>query len=172
MTVTLNVGPRMARAAEATFKFQLVNDQLFTPLLAYVSILNTLASYEREFGAATFAVQEPRAHQGARRAGVRRRVHRRHADRRRRRRRCRAAHDPARQRHRAGRARGPRPRDRRERAAAHASTIERVWLDDVRPRAGRTVPLKVLTRTYRGEEMIATVPIEIPANARARCRSW
>ena len=44
-------------------------------------------------------------------------------------------------------------------------TIERVWLDDVRPRAGRTVPLKVLTRSYRGEEKISTVPIEIPANA-------
>jgi hypothetical protein len=40
-----------------------------------------------------------------------------------------------------------------------------VWLDEVRPRAGRTVPLKVLTRSYRGEEKITTVPIEIPANA-------
>jgi hypothetical protein len=39
-----------------------------------------------------------------------------------------------------------------------------VWLDEVRPRAGRTVPLKVLTRSYRGEEKISTVPIEIPAN--------
>ena len=39
-----------------------------------------------------------------------------------------------------------------------AATIERVWLDEVRPRAGRTVPLKVLTRSYRGEEKISTVP--------------
>ena len=37
-------------------------------------------------------------------------------------------------------------------------------LDEVRPRAGRTVPLKVLTRSYRGVEKISTVPIEIPAN--------
>ena len=35
----------------------------------------------------------------------------------------------------------------------------------MRPRAGRTVPLKVLTRSYRGEEKISTMPIEIPANA-------
>ena len=28
-----------------------------------------------------------------------------------------------------------------------------MWLDDPRPRAGRTVPLKVLLRTYRGEEI-------------------
>jgi hypothetical protein len=43
--------------------------------------------------------------------------------------------------------------------------LERVWLDDPRPRAGRTVPLKVLYRTYRGDELVRTLPIEIPANA-------
>ena len=45
------------------------------------------------------------------------------------------------------------------------ATLERVWIDDPRPRAGRTVPLKVLLRTYRGEDVLRTVPIEIPANA-------
>jgi len=35
----------------------------------------------------------------------------------------------------------------------------------VHPRAGRTVPLKVLTRSYRGKETISTIPIEIPGNA-------
>ncbi len=35
------------------------------------------------------------------------------------------------------------------------ATLERVWIDDPRPRAGRTVPLKVLLRTYRGEEVAA-----------------
>jgi hypothetical protein len=45
------------------------------------------------------------------------------------------------------------------------ATLERVWVDDPRPRAGRTIPLKVLLRTYRGEEMLRTVPITIPANA-------
>ncbi len=44
-------------------------------------------------------------------------------------------------------------------------TIERIWLDEARPRAGRTMPLKVLTRSYRGEEKISTVPIDIPAHA-------
>ena len=44
-------------------------------------------------------------------------------------------------------------------------SIERVWLDDIRRAPGRTVPLKVLTRSYRGEEKISTLPIEIPANA-------
>ena len=45
------------------------------------------------------------------------------------------------------------------------ATIERVWLDGARARAGKTVPLKVLMRTYRGEEIVRTVPLEIPANA-------
>jgi hypothetical protein len=45
------------------------------------------------------------------------------------------------------------------------ATIERVWLDEVRPRAGKTVPLKVLLRSYRGDEEIQTVPVEIPVNA-------
>ncbi len=45
------------------------------------------------------------------------------------------------------------------------ATIERVWLDGVRARAGRTVPLKVLMRGYRGEEVVQTVPLEIPAGA-------
>jgi CheY-like chemotaxis protein len=45
------------------------------------------------------------------------------------------------------------------------ATVERVWLDDPRARAGRTVPLKVLLRTYRGTEVVKTIPIEIPANA-------
>ncbi len=48
--------------------------------------------------------------------------------------------------------------------SSRTATIERVWLDELRPRAGRTVPLKVLTRSYRGEDKISTVPIEIPAN--------
>ncbi len=45
------------------------------------------------------------------------------------------------------------------------ATLERVWLDDPRPRAGRRVALKVAFRTYRGEEVVRTLPIEIPANA-------
>ena len=43
--------------------------------------------------------------------------------------------------------------------------LERVWLDDPRPRPGRSVPLKVLYRTYRGEEIVRTLPIDIPTNA-------
>src|SRR5204862_7948818 len=46
------------------------------------------------------------------------------------------------------------------------ATLQRVWIDDPRPRAGRTVPLKVHLRTYRGEDVLRSIPIDIPANAR------
>src|SRR5436853_1151451 len=47
----------------------------------------------------------------------------------------------------------------------YTTLFRSVWLDTPRPRAGKTVPLKVLMRTYRGEEIVRTVPLDIPANA-------
>jgi hypothetical protein len=161
MTVTLQ-SDRVA--APRTMKFNLVNDQLFTPLLAYVTMFNTLGSYERQFGSATFTVKSRARVKG-------------HGDL--------TVEDVF---------TGDNPIIGASMAVAgpltmllandlerislegleiaitsaeepRSATIERVWLDDVRPRAGRTIPLKVLTRSYRGEETISTVPIEIPANA-------
>ena len=64
---TLGQGPRLIpitlrlesadRNSGQTFNFEIVNDQLFTPVLTYMSILSTLTSYERQFGTATFTVQ-------------------------------------------------------------------------------------------------------------------
>ncbi len=147
-----------------TMTFQLVNDQMFTPLLAYVTMYNTLGAYERQFGAATFSVQSRARVKG-------------HGD---------LSVDDV--------FTGDSPMLGASTAVAgpltmllgndvepvtldgldikvttsevpRSATIERVWLDEVRPRAGRTIPLKVLTRSYRGEEKISTVPIQIPASA-------
>jgi SpoIVB peptidase S55 len=163
MRVTLTSAREDLAATTRTFNFQVATDQTFTPLLSYVTLFNTLAAYERQFGAATFAVRS-RAHikghgdlllddvftgdnsaLGAATAIA-----------------------------------GPLTlllaNDREpitvdgldisleSTEASRSARIERVWLDDARPRAGRTVPLKVLTRSFRGEETISTVPIEIPAN--------
>ena len=49
---------------------------------------------------------------------------------------------------------------------AKTATLERVWVDGNRPKPGSTVTLKALMRTYRGEEITRSVPVEIPANAR------
>ena len=150
-----------------TFKYSIVNDQMFTPLIAYVSMFNTLAAYERQFGASTISVKSRATIKG---------------------------HEPlvlddvfA----------GDSPILGASTAIAgpltmllgndiepitiesldvtissaevpRRVTIERVWLDDIRPRAGRTTPLKILTKSFRGEEKISTIPIEIPANASGR----
>jgi hypothetical protein len=153
-----------AGTAPRTMTFQLVNDQMFTPLLAYVTMYNTLGAYERQFGAATFSIQSR-----ARVTG--------HGD---------LSVDDV--------FTGESPMLGASTAVAgpltmllandvepvtldgldikvttsevpRSATIERVWLDEVRPRPGRTIPLKVLTRSYRGEEKISTVPIQIPASA-------
>jgi hypothetical protein len=141
-----------------------VNDQLFTPLLTYVALFNTLGNYERQFGAMTFTVKGKASFD-------------RHAD---------LAYEDiftgdgtiaAASAYVAGPITMLLANDV-ERVTlkgvelavttseeSRSATIERVWLDEVRPRAGRTVPLKVLTRNYRGAEKISTIPIEIPANA-------
>jgi hypothetical protein len=163
MTVTLSSERGADASTTRTLNYQLVNDQVFTPLLSYVAMFNTLGAYERQFGPATFAVKSRTRING-------------HADlvvedvf---------AGDNPV-----AGLAAavgGPltmlltndlaRITINRLDITIEASetprsvTIERVWLDEIRPRAGRTVPLKILTRSYRGEEKILTQPIEIPAN--------
>ncbi len=40
-----------------------------------------------------------------------------------------------------------------------------MWTDGTRPRAGGTVGLRVLLRTYRGEEITKSLPVRIPAHA-------
>jgi hypothetical protein len=169
---TLGKGPNLVpvrlsldteRGLRKTFSFQVVNDPLFTPLLTYVSILSTLSSYEREYGAATFTVKGS--------AKVRRHGAVAFED-------VFTGDSPS-----VGAAAyvvaplalllgndvepveidgvdlqittSERPQ---------TATLERIWLDAVKIRPGTTVPLKLLMRTYRGDEVIRTVPIEIPAN--------
>jgi hypothetical protein len=169
----LGSGPRMIpirltlesdRAPSRTFQFNVVNDQLFGPLMSYAAILSTFNSYERQFGAATFGVRGKvtlKDHESVSFDNL---------------------------------FSGDQPSSGAatyvvapmvalmgndyEKVDLEAinltitsteqpktATLERVWLDDPRPRAGRTVPLKVLMRTYRGEDVLRTLPLEIPANA-------
>ena len=147
-----------------TFNFQVVNDQLFTPLLTQMAILNTLFSYERERGAATFIMNG--------KAIVKHHTDVTFDD-------VFTGNSPS-----AGVAISTAApialllRNDFEHVELEAlevsitsieeprtATLERVWLDEVRPRAGQTVPLKVLTRTYRGEEVTRTLAIPIPPNA-------
>src|SRR3954463_1704930 len=54
--IPITISLESARAPKQTFHFGVVNDPLFGPLMTYASVLNTLGSYERQFGAASFAV--------------------------------------------------------------------------------------------------------------------
>jgi len=169
----LGAGPRMIpisvtlesqRRPKETFHFDVVNDQLFGPLMSYASLLNTLGSYERQFGSASFVVRgtaKVKKHEAIAFnnlfSGDQALTNL-------------AAYVVAPVTYLMGNdyekvdvegvdvtiATTEEPK---------TGVLERVWLDDPRPRAGRTVPLKVLFRTYRGDEVVRTLPIEIPANA-------
>jgi hypothetical protein len=171
---TLGAGPTLIpinmkltsdHGATKTFKMSIVNDQLFTPLLAYVSILNTLSSYERQNGAASYAVRgsamvkkygkvdfedlftgdTPSIGAAAYVVGPINFL-------------LRNAFEDV----------DIEGLDLEIDASeqSKSATLERVWIDGNRPKPGSTVTLKALMRTYRGEEITRSVPVEIPANAR------
>ena len=163
MTIALE-SARGGDPVQRTVNVRLVRDQLFTPLLAYVAMFNTLGAYERQYGAATIALKSRIRLKGHGDLTVED-VY--------------ATENPI-----LGASTavaGPLTMMLGNNISevtvegldvsivatetAKTRTIERVWLDDIRPRAGRTVNLKVLTRSYRGEEQISTVPLEIPASA-------
>ena len=166
VTVPMKVTLRSTRGGNTTtrtFNFQVGTDQTFTPLVAYVTLFNTLAGYERGFGSATFALKgtaRVKGHPSVAFEDVF------------------AGEAPALAA--ATSIGGPLTlllNNDREPLTIESldfsidasevplsATIERVWLDELRPRAGQTVPLKVLTRSYRGEETISTIDITIPAN--------
>lgn len=160
MKVTLESTRGGAKMSQ-TFTYQIANDQTFSSLLAYVTMFNTIIAHERQLGTATFAVTSRTRVKG-------------HAD---------VVFDDIFTGDTASTGvstavSGPMTmlmaNDREPvtiegvDVTLNASetprvvTIERIWLDEIKPRAGRTVPLKVLTRSYRGEERIATIPIALP----------
>ncbi|NOT28736.1 MAG: hypothetical protein HOP16_21850 [Acidobacteria bacterium] len=170
---TLGPGPSMIpvrlsltseRGTKETFQMAIVEDQLFTPMLAYLSIANTLSAYERQNGAASYVVRgsavvrdrgtvtfEDLFTGDQSSAGA-------------------AAYVVA-------------PINFLLRNAfedveldglnleidaseePRSATIERAWVDGGRPKPGSTIDLKVLFRNYRGDEITRTVPMQIPANA-------
>ena len=171
---TLGPGPTMIpvkltltseRGTRKTFNIGIVRDQLFTPLLAYVSILNTLTSYERQNGVATYALR------GA--ATLKKYGNVDFED-------LFTGDQPS-----VGAAASiVAPINLLMRNAfedveieglnleidaseqSRSATLERVWVDGARVKAGGPATLKVLLRTYRGDEITKDVTIQIPANAR------
>ena len=161
VTLTLN----SERGTRKSFNIGIVRDQLFTPLLAYVAILNTLTSYERQNGVATYALK------GA--AILKKYGNVNFED-------LFTGDQPS-----VGAAASVvAPINLLMRNAfedvdieslnleidaseqPRSATLERVWVDGTRVRAGGSATLKVLLRTYRGDEVTRDVTIQIPPNAR------
>ena len=53
-----------------------------------------------------------------------------------------------------------------------SDTLERVWIDGTRTRPGTTIDLKVLLRTYRGEEIPSRCRCRFRPTRAAASRSW
>jgi hypothetical protein len=160
MSITLNSD----RTPSRTFTFSVVKDVTLTPLLTYLTVASVLTGYERGAGPASFTVRGT--------ASIRE-----HGDI--------AFEDIFTGDQPAGAASayvaGPitfllknasEPVDVEKLTLTIDATeqsrtarIERVWLDTDRPRAGRETAVKVLLRTNRGEELVKSVPIQIPVNA-------
>lgn len=160
MSITLNSD----RAPSRTFRFSLVRDHTFTPLLTYLTVANVLTSYQRAAGPASYTVKGTatiREHgeiafedifSGDQPAGAA------------------SAYVAGPLVFLMKNASAPVEVERIDltiEASEESRTaqITRVWIGAARPRPGQQVDVKVLLRTNTGAELLKTVPIEIPANA-------
>lgn len=176
---SLGPGPRLVpvritldapdRQRTDAFEFEVVDDAIFTPLLAYNAMLNTLFSHHRGVGAATYAVRgevtlagHPPARFGETFAG------------------------PAATLLASAYVAGPLTAlvdnglepvtvERVDvsvtaRDGTQTAELERIWLDDPRPRPGRAALLRLAIRERNGEVDVRTVTVDLPAAARGRVR--
>jgi hypothetical protein len=156
-----------SRAQERRYSFRIVEDELFSPLLAYVSLLSVLQNNERAFGTSTIRVEAHVALSGKRSIGVEDFF---------------TQDQPALQA--ATLVAAPIAYlmsndfervtvdkiqvDVSSYETTQKATLERAWLETSGPvRAGGHVPLKLLLRTYRGEAISETIPVSVPLSARA-----
>ena len=163
--IPVDVTLRSPRAPERVFRYRMVDDELFTPLLGYVSLLSILRGHERNFGAATLRVDARLTLEGGREVRVKDVV---------------AADQPAQDA--AGILAGPlalligndfgKVRLQKLEVAVDAeeelrqAAITRVWLDAPEPlRPGAIAPFKVQLRTHRGETITRELSLSLPPSA-------
>ncbi|HSD28589.1 MAG TPA: SpoIVB peptidase S55 domain-containing protein, partial [Vicinamibacteria bacterium] len=163
--IPVEVRLRSPRAAERTFRFRMVEDELFTPVLGYVSLLSVLQGHERAIGAATLRVDARLALAGGREVRVLDVV---------------AGQQPA-QRAAAvlagplallvGNEFGRVTLEALQVSVDAAETLDtatlvRAWVDRRLPlRPGTVAPVKVQLRTRRGETVTETLEVPIPPSA-------
>ena len=163
--IPVKVNLRTSRGQQRKFEFRMVDDELFTPVLAYVALASVLQSNERAFGTSTVRVDARLSLTGKPDVRV--------VD-------LFTQDQPAMQA--AALVAAPLAYlmsndfervsvdglevDVSSDETIQTATLERAWLERTGPvRPGSTVPLKILLRTYRGEAVSQTIPVAIPAAA-------
>ncbi len=156
-----------SRGDARAFHYRIVEDELFSPALAYVSLLSVLQGNERAFGTASVRVEGRLTLEGGRTV----RVDDLFAER-----------QPSLQA--AGLVAAPlaflMANDFQKVTVTGLSvkvssfetnksaSLERAWVERTGPlRPGTTMPVKVALRTYRGEARVLTLPLTIPPSAPA-----
>lgn len=163
--IPVEVHLRSTRAPERVFRYRMVDDELLTPVLAYVSLLSVLQGHERAFGASTLRLKG-RLGLGAGRSLAVEEVA--------------AADRPAEQA--AAALAGPLAlviANEFERVAIEGLEltveaeevrrtveIERVWIDSPQPlRPGTQTAVRVELRAHRGELLEHSLPFVVPPDA-------
>jgi hypothetical protein len=163
--IPVEVEMNTSRGQERKFSFRLVEDELFSPVLAFVSLASVLQGNERAFGTSTIRVNGQITLSGGREVRVDDLF---------------AEEQPAQQA--AALVAAPLAylmandfeRVTIEKLHVNVSSLEtvqtasvqRAWIDRAGPiRPGSIVPLRVLLRTYRGETKSETIPLQIPHSA-------
>jgi SpoIVB peptidase S55 len=165
--IPVDVKLTTSRGQERRFAFRIVEDELFSPVLAYVSLASVLQANERAFGTSTIRLDARLSLTGRPDVRVEDFF---------------TQEQPATQ----ASAMVAAPvaylmNNDFERVSVEkievevesfetnqSASLQRAWIERQGPvRAGTTVPLKVLLRNYRGETHTQTIPVAVPANAPA-----
>ena len=160
--LTMNVTLGSDRGPDKRLQFRVLHDQTLTPLFAYVGLLNAIAGFERQSGALTLTtsgtisfgangtvtIDDIFSGDGAVNAAASSTT---------------AAIGLA-----ATNDFRPALAERmdltvRTSEQTQTTTIERVWLDTTRPKAGATHTLQILVRDYRGGTETVSMPVTMPA---------
>jgi hypothetical protein len=165
--IPVNVKMTTSRGQERSYSFRMVDDELFTPVLAFVGVASVLQGNERAFGTSTIRLDANVKLSGGREVRLEDLF---------------TQEQPAMQA--ATLVAAPLAYlltndfekvsveeldvDVSSFETIQTATVQRAWLERERPvRAGSTVPLKIALRTYRGETKTETIPVAIPDNAPA-----
>jgi len=165
--VPVRVRLKTSRGQERRFAFRVVEDELLSPALAFISLLSALQGSERQYGTSTMDVSATLKLAGGREV----RVQDLFAD-----------DQPALQ----ASALVAAPLaylmsndfepvtveglvvEVSSKESVQTATLQRAWIERAGPiRPGAALPLKVLLRTYRGETRTETIPVQIPQHAAA-----